>query len=120
MGIKGKEATEETMVKNCKKAIRYGNELRDVYPNVEFYIPAEHEGFVHRAYKMGFLTIDQILQIDCDIILTCDLVILYNHELVLSSGMKIEYEFAFENNIQTVNWLACNFISDFLKGVNNE
>ncbi len=114
MGVEAMESTEETIAKNCRKAIEYGEQLRKNYPDVEFYIPAEHEAFVHRAYKMGCLSIDQILEIDCDIISDCDMVILYNHEGVLSNGMKIEAEFAYTHFIPTFNWLAVETIGKFL------
>lgn len=102
MGVKGTNALEEYIQENLQKAINLAVMLRAVYPDVQFYVPAEHEDFVNRTYKKGYLTIDQILDIDCDIIATCDAVLFYNHEGVLSNGMKKELKFTQENCISYV------------------
>jgi hypothetical protein len=89
-GPKGSAATKEDMKENCDKAKLVAKTLRAIYPEVEFYVPAESENFVGKAYTKGYLTIAQILEIDCDIIRECDAVIFYNIEG--SNGCKIELE----------------------------
>jgi hypothetical protein len=91
--------TPEYIAANCKKAIDFVNILRLCFPKTEFYCPAEHEKFVQLAYDDGFLTIDQILQIDKEILTGCDAVIFYNHERTLSKGMLEEKQCAEEKGI---------------------
>lgn len=97
-GAKGADATHEDMEQNCKAAIEYGNKLRNAIPDLDLYIPAEHEAFVQRAYDKGFMTEDQILSVDCDILRDMDCVIAYNPECI-SHGMQVEVDFATHNNI---------------------
>jgi len=102
MGVNGANATEEYINANNKKAICMGKNLRTLIPNLSLHIPAEHEAFVHRAYTMGHLTIDQILDIDCDIINGVDIVLVYNHEGQLSNGMKREIDYANKHKIPII------------------
>ncbi len=102
--------TEEIMEKNCQAATDFGNWLRREFPNLDVYIPAEHEDFVHRANIMGLLTIPQILDIDCGIIFGCDAVIMYCPDDKMSKGMTVENTFVLNNNIPIYNVLKvdCN------------
>lgn len=94
MGKFGKKATPEQIAKNCKKAIEFGKWLRKTFPSVEFYIPAEHENFVTPCYRKGYLTIKQILEIDCEIISKCDGMLIYAPDDFISNGMKVEWNSA--------------------------
>jgi hypothetical protein len=91
-GKDGANATDETKAENCKNAIQIANVLRALTPNKEFYVPAEHEDFIGKAYKNGFLTEDQILSIDCQIISKCAAMVVldFGH---ISRGMDIEIKF---------------------------
>lgn len=53
-------------------------EKMDGLPKFRLYVPADHEVFIHSAYKSGFISKEQITCINCKIIETCDLLILYD------------------------------------------
>lgn len=88
--------TDETMAENCQIAKDIVDALRELCPQIDFYLPAEHEDFVHRAYKKKMMTVPQILEIDGDILRTCDGVIFLCWEDSFSSGMKYEADIAVE------------------------
>jgi 2-hydroxy-3-keto-5-methylthiopentenyl-1-phosphate phosphatase len=91
--------TEEIMQKNCQIAIDFADFLRKQFPILDIYVPAEHEDFVHRVYAEKVLTIEQILQIDCAVLSTKDVVIALTKNGALSEGMKKETTFAKSENI---------------------
>lgn len=117
MGVKGSDATEEYIKSNNRKAIEMGETIRGCFPELDLHIPAEHEAFVHRAYTKGYLTIDQILDIDCDIINGVGLVLVYNHEGHCSRGMKREIDHAESKGIPIIVFktLSCNTIHEVCK-----
>jgi nucleoside 2-deoxyribosyltransferase len=104
------------MKENCDAMIRLANQLRKALPNIEFYVPAEHEDFVSIAYALNYLSEEEILEIDCKIIDYCDAVIvLVPQGDELQGGRKVEYDHAVENNIpvcvyclvgEATNWLV--------------
>lgn len=68
-GPLGDKATTQDMKRNCEYALEMADMIRSFIPTVtDLYVPAEHEAFVNRAWKFGYLTVDQILVIDCAII----------------------------------------------------
>ncbi len=91
--------TEEIMKENCQRAIDFANFLRVHFPLLDVYVPAEHEDFVHKTYAEKLLTIKQILQIDCVIVKTNDIVIALMHDGKISDGMAVEVNFAKTENI---------------------
>lgn len=50
-------------------------EKMDGLPKSYLYVPADHDIFIHRAYKDGLLTKKDISSINCKIIKQCDLLI---------------------------------------------
>ncbi len=119
-GPDGEQATEQSMQENCQKAIQWAELLRmNLGHNAihgkgifvggpdglylthrdTLYVPAEHEEFVHRAYVNGMLTIDQILEIDCDIVKSCDALIALGQ---ISNGMRKEIDCAHANGLKIV------------------
>jgi hypothetical protein len=94
----GGKLSQKECEKNCRRVINFVNLLRKKYPNYHFYIPAESEPFVHNAYIMRLLNYNQIIEIDCAIILNCDAVIFYDPD-GFSKGMKLEKEFTLTYNI---------------------
>lgn len=100
-GIKGETATMDDMRHNCEAAIGYGNMLRKNMPELDLYIPAEHEDFVQRVYEAGWITVEQILDVDCSIISTKDIVIVYNPEGI-SPGMRVEIDYAKLHNMKVM------------------
>lgn len=89
-GSKGEAATTEDMVANDAKAKTVGNWLCLAFPELELYVPGNHDEFVKIAYRKGYITIDQILDVDCDILLKRDLLIVHDHEHHISGGMQVE------------------------------
>lgn len=90
-GLKGKDATPEYIAENNRLACEAGAILRQSGHTV--HVPAEHEDFVVRAMN-GRMTETQVLDVDCEIIDTCDGVVFFNHEYNFSSGMLIEHKHA--------------------------
>jgi hypothetical protein len=53
---------------NCEIAIQNLKALREFFPMVNWYCPAEVEIPVQMAHRLGYLTVEQILDIDFNII----------------------------------------------------
>jgi len=76
------------------------NKIRERLPEIEMYVPAESEEFVGRAYRAGYISEKQILEIDCQIIDSCDMVIVWIPEGdSLQGGRLVEYRHAVEVGI---------------------
>lgn len=104
--IRGKDgiaATDEQMAANCQRAIDFANRLRNTVlnPDEEIYVPAEHDLFVAKAYRMGILDESDILKVDCDIIDDCDGVVVYDTGHI-SRGMEIEIRHAIASGIPVI------------------
>lgn len=56
---------------NCKKAISAVKRLRNVFPEVDFYCPAESDLVLRILYKKGKLPADSILEADLEILRNC-------------------------------------------------
>ncbi len=85
--------------RNCAEAQSVGSKLRrelNRYAATDVYIPGgATERFVSRAYQKGYLTIAQILEIDCGIIDDCDIVLCYVPKGdELQGGREVEIEHA--------------------------
>ncbi len=94
-GKYGDDATALQMKANCDAIKIIGEQIRWEIPRLDLYIPAEHEDFVGIAYKKHFITEDQILDVDCEIINNCYAVIVYVPDGdELQGGRKIEYDHA--------------------------
>lgn len=89
-GAKGAVATQEDMEANNRKAIEFAWQLRARFPGLDLYVPAEHDEFVMHAYMAGYLTEQEILDVDCTILRKCDLLIVYMPDGHVSSGMSRE------------------------------
>jgi len=89
-GNGGVNATKAEMDSNCAKARYDIIAYREACPNIDFYVPAEHEDFVSIAYADKLLTEAQILEVDCKIIDKCDVVLFINHDNFFSRGMVVE------------------------------
>ncbi len=94
-GKAGINAGHNTQNTNCAEAIRIANILREKFPKLELYVPAENETFVQIAYDTGHLAEKEILDIDCKIIDRCDGVIVYVPEGdELQGGRLVEFDHA--------------------------
>ena len=89
-GKAGANATEEDMMKNCAKAMEVAAWIRESVPEIDLYVPAEHEDFVSIAYKDKYLTEDQILEIDCKILKKRDFHIVHEVDGWLGGGIEKE------------------------------
>jgi hypothetical protein len=103
--IKTDEEWSKIMSDNSARAVEYGRILRERHPDVDFYVPGDHEEFVQLAYEQGYLHENTILEIDCEIIDGRDAVILYDWQKELSGGMIREYDHAQDTDkpVQLVN-----------------
>ena len=88
---------EDDFYKQLQNYINVGTEIfaylidwekMDGLPKCRLYVPADHEVFIHNAYKSGFITKDNIECINCNIIENCDLVILYGHTVQNSKEIE--------------------------------
>lgn len=114
-GKYGKDATNTQMKENCNKAILIANVIRNAL-QIDIYVPAEMEDFVLPAIHKGYLTVKQVLDVDCTIIDGCEGVIIYVPKGdELQGGRKVEYDhavahgkpvFVFDNVEQIINRLA--------------
>lgn len=93
-GPAGKDATDAVVERNCKEAARVAVWIRENIPELELYVPAEHEDFVHICWKDLYLTEDQILEIDCKILGRRDFHIVYEVDGWLGGGIAVEIEAA--------------------------
>ena len=108
-GPKGENAPHKEIQQNIKKFKKVGQELQSYFfdwekmegfPKIDLYVPAEHDEFVMIAYSKGFITETEILDVDCTIIDTCDLLISWGFPKDTgSNGMKIECEHAYKQQI---------------------
>ena len=93
-GKLGNNATPASLQENCLAAIEIGEEIRKACPWADIYIPAEHEDFVQKAYDKKYMTEEQILEIDCDIIAECDMLVIYVPAGdKLQGGRLVEHDF---------------------------
>ena len=98
-GKKGKEALPETMEANNRKAIRWGKKLWVHFgSDLVMYIPGASGRWAEIGMAKGYLTIDQILDIDCEIVAESDVVLVFDWEGI-SGGMAREIDKAKELGI---------------------
>jgi hypothetical protein len=101
-GIKGAAATEADMVANNKRAMEFADSIRRSLPDLDLYVPAEHDEFVIIANQLGYISEHEILQVDCNIVRRCDVVLVYDWDALLSKGMLTEIHSAREHGIPVV------------------
>ena len=89
-GKKGRDATKADMDRNCAEAKKVALWIRENVPEIELYVPAEHEDFVYIAYTDDYLTEDEILAIDCKILAGLDFHIVHEVEGWLGGGIGVE------------------------------
>ena len=102
-GRAGDKATQKEKDANCKDAILVARLIRKRFPELEIYVPAEMDEFPDVACKQGYLTIDQLLAIDCEIVKRRDILLAYApNGGYLSNGMKREIDTALDNSLPVV------------------
>lgn len=91
-GKYGKAATDAQMAENNTKAINFGNFMCKEFPNIQWYVPGEHDEFVLVCYRNKLLTEKQILTVDCEIIDKCNFMVVYSPDDYISRGMQVEID----------------------------
>ncbi len=94
-GLQGDKATETEVAANIAAAIAVAEYIENhITPDIDIHVPARMEDFVHLAYKMKILNVEQILAVDCKIIEGCDALLVYAPYGMVVGGCKIECEHA--------------------------
>jgi len=103
-GVKGMAATREDMEANNRRAIEFARIIRECcgHHGLDLYVPAEHDEFVIQAYELGYLTEQQILDVDVQLVQKRDLLILYAPDKYISTGMLREHTQAECSNLYIV------------------
>lgn len=124
-GAKGAEgATSEYIARNCMIAKKNIEVLQIIEPRIEWFSVAPGDMAVARLYHHGYITIDQIMEIDFEILDRCDGVLAHVWES--SEGAKAEYNRQIDLNEGVALWLEgpsqiwkCNWdrIDDFVDKV---
>ncbi len=117
-GKSGSKATDREIWDNIEKYKSIGEELRayfidwekmDGFPKIELYVPADHEEFVQVAWRKGYIDEEQVLDVDCDIVDRCSLLILFGD--YYSKGMKVEGNYAGKVGIPIFNMPLINEVT---------
>ena len=74
-------------------------EKMDGLPKSYLYVPADHELFIHRAYKDSLLTKEQITSVNCKIIDECDLLINFGNGAAVGDNLVSELKYAQQKKI---------------------
>ena len=102
-GKYGVKATDKQRKENSEKCILFGNALRKEFPMIDFYIPGEHHEIDTIAYRKGYMTEEQILDIDCEIISRCNFMIVFAPDDFIGEGMQIEIDHCIFNKIPVIS-----------------
>ncbi len=102
-GKLGVAATEKQEMVNCDKATQFGKRLREEFPNIDFYIPGEHINLDLILREKKYVTVDQLLDVDCTIISRCSFLIVFAPDDYVSKGMKIEIDHCVFNKIPVIS-----------------
>ena len=110
--IRGKSeegATNKEREINSKKACEFGALMRKEFPNIEWYIPGEHQEIDTIAYRKGYMTEEQILDIDCEIINGCNFMVVYSPDDYISKGMQIEIDHCVRTHVSIISAVDGNY-----------
>lgn len=100
-GPEGDAASPETCNKNRVVAHNTAEHLRmflhdwsvyNGYPKVELYVPGEHDETIQLALDLGYMNIEEVLDIDCKILDRCNLLLVFGK--TVSKGMAVEINYA--------------------------
>lgn len=101
-GSLGANATKEDELANMQLAKDFACQLRVAFPDVDFYVPAEHNEFVMTAFFEHDLSEDVVLKTDVIILKKRDIIVIFAPESHISGGMKREIDAAIEADIPAV------------------
>lgn len=108
--------------KNCKKAASAVRRLRKVFPEVDFYCPAEHDLTLQILTSDGRLTVDDVMYADIMILKACHGWMYYSFEH--SKGSEIEQNYAIDLGLSDAldsngNYVRTIFSYDIEKASNS-
>ena len=92
--------TNGDMKGNCEKAIRGINRVQSLFPEVDFYVPAQGDLVLQILYNSGRLSESSILEADLEILHNCHGYMFYHFDD--SSGSETE----------RIEAIDCGFVKD--------
>lgn len=101
----GVDATDEQMKANNDKAIKFGNYLRVQFPHITWYVPGDHDEFVLIAYRKKYMSEEEILDVDCTIIDSCNFMVMFSPDAYISRGMQVEIDHCMKHRVPIVTAL---------------
>ncbi len=102
-GKDGDKVKPEVKWDNVKRAIVLGRKIRERFPELELFIPHEHEVIIDTLQQHG-LNSDDIIEACCDIVSMKDLIIVYCGDGI-SAGMNREIDAAcLESTVYIDSW----------------
>ena len=120
-GKSGNKSTSQEIEQNIQKGIVASKILSICIPELEIYCPGEHDVFPQFALAMKYLTIEQLLAVDCNILDRKDLLLVYDWQNWVSNGMIEEIMFAKQHGIQMYFFSEiCQRTFDDLKDIVDE
>ena len=93
-GKSGNNATSQEIEYNRQKGIVTSKILSICIPNLDIYCPGEHDEFTQAALYDHYLTLEDVLNIDCKMLHKRDLLIVYDWQNFWSHGMIKEIVYA--------------------------
>ena len=75
-GKDGENVSDEVKAENVKRGIRIGQLIRQIFPDLDLYIPHEHEEVIHELWRNGIAG-DEIVKATTSIALKKDFGIFY-------------------------------------------
>ena len=92
--------TDEQRRANLLRARKAAGRMRGMFPEYEFYVPAEHDDFPQACLDLGLLTVGEILAADLAILEHCDeLFVLLPRSGSITGGVAGEVKYALEKKI---------------------
>ena len=110
-GIKGDDATPAEREANCAICREVAHKIMDDFPEIDLYVPADHEEFPSLAMDLGYMDeAGAILAVDCAIIGQRDFVIAHYKDNFVSNGMQVEIDYAVDNRTPLFPFINYNRI----------
>lgn len=100
-GKGGESATDEEIRNNCEAASRMANAVRAFFPEIDLYVPADHDEVYQFLREESRLPVDDMLWADCKIVRDRDFLMAYMPEHHVSDGMRTELNYAVAHGIPT-------------------
>jgi len=98
---RGEAATDEEIAINVERGVRMGRAIRGLFPELDLFIPHEHEAVLYELRKMGKITGNDIVKAYCETVKEKELLIIY---LPVSEGTEQEAKAAREACIPIVSF----------------